>query len=119
MESLREFAKALWYDWVDGSIMDVRFRGNKMERCYREFSYGQRMFGIRLARSYIRVINALRSVDTFELLKQHRPYRFHQLRHQHSGRFAVNQTGNWRLIIEATEQPDEFLVHSVEDYHER
>ena len=90
-----------------------------MKRCYREFEFAQRTFGYRLARTYIRVINALRSFETFELLKQHRPYRFHQLRHQHAGRFAVDLTRSWRLIIEATDRPDEFIVHSVEDYHER
>lgn len=99
--------------------MKVKFRTNKLERCYLERRFAQQQYGIDIARKYFNVINALRSVDTFEVLKQTRPYRFHQLRHKHAGRFALVLTGNWRLIIEPTDFADEFLVHSIEDYHER
>lgn len=99
--------------------MEVRFRTRKLERCYFEHRFGQQQFGIVIARKFTTVINALRAVETFETLKQKRPYRFHQLRHGHSGRFALDLTGNWRLIIEPTDADNEFLVHSVEDYHER
>lgn len=99
--------------------MEVRFRSRKLERCYRDHSFAQRNLGAIVARKYVTVISALRAVDSFETLKQKRPYRFHQLRHQHAGRFALDLTGNWRLIIEPTDNHNEFLVHSVEDYHER
>lgn len=98
--------------------MEVTFRNNKLKRCFRESQFGQRTFGATIARAYIRAINELCTIETFEQMKMLRPRRFHLLEPKRNQRFAIDLTANVRLIIEATNDPYQFRVVSVEDYHD-
>ena len=98
--------------------MEVTFRNNKLERCYRESEFGRRTFGAAIARAYIRAINELCDIETIEQMKVLRPRRFHLLKPKRNRRFAIDLTGNFRLIVEATDKPHQFRVLSVEDYHD-
>ena len=97
--------------------MEVTFRTKKLRRCYRESRFGQRTFGENIARAYIRAINELCDIDSFEQMKMLRPRRFHMLQPRQDQRFALDLTERVRLIIEATDKPYQFRVLSVEDYH--
>lgn len=98
--------------------MEVRFRTRKLERCYEDSAFAERTFGLTIARSYIKAIDQLCDIDSFELMKLIRPRRFHQLQPRQHNRYAMDLTGNYRLIVEATDEPDQFNVLNVEDYHD-
>ena len=98
--------------------MEVRFRSRKLERCYEDSVFAERNFGATIARNYIRAIDQLCDIDSYELLKLIRPRRFHQLQPRQHNRYAMDLTANFRLIVEATDEPDQFIVASVEDSHD-
>lgn len=97
--------------------MEAIFRTKKLRRCYCEFHFGRRTFGEHIARAYIRAINELCDIDSFEQMKMLRPRRFHMLQPRQNKRFAIDLTERVRLILEATDKPYQFRVLSVEDYH--
>lgn len=98
--------------------MEVRFRTRKLERCYEDSAYAEKTFGQAIARSYIRSINELCDIDSFDLMKVLQPRRFHLLKPKQHRRYAIDLTGYFRLIIEATGEPDQFNVVDVGDYHD-
>ena len=98
--------------------MEATFRTNRLKRCYCESQFGRRTFGENISRAYIRAINELCDIDSFEQMKVLRPRRFHMLQPRQNRRFAIDLTDRVRLIIEATDKPFQFRVLSVEDYHD-
>ena len=97
--------------------MEVRFRNQRLKRCFENSSVAERTFGPVIGRSYIRAINELSDIDSFEMMKVLKPRRFHLLQPERHQRYAIDLTANHRLIVEATDEPDEFRVLDVEDYH--
>lgn len=98
--------------------MEVRFRTRKLERCFKDSAYAERTFGQTIARNYIKAVGELCEIDSFEMMKILRPRRFHLLEPKQHRRYAIDLTANFRLIIEATDGPDEFTVVDIGDYHD-
>lgn len=96
----------LWYIlsftlWVNvrGLSLIVRFRTNKLERCYVEHKAAVREFGKDVARRYIERINIIKQTATLEELSRLPPLRCHPLKGDRAGYHAISLTGFMRLIF--------------------
>ena len=79
--------------------MDVQFRTNKLERCYREIAFATRTWGPKIARCYVDRVNRLHACRTADDLKGFLELRFHKLRGPREGYYALNLDGAWRLLV--------------------
>ncbi|MHB8840749.1 MAG: type II toxin-antitoxin system RelE/ParE family toxin [Candidatus Aquicultor sp.] len=94
-------------------MYDIEFKTKKLERCYLVSQYGQRVLGPDIARKYIERINILRSIESLDDLNAFPQLRFHSLKGDREGQYAINLTGYVRLIF--TLQGSEMQVICIEE----
>ena len=99
--------------------MEAQFGNNHLRKCFRDSRYAERKLGRAVAKKYIQTVGELCDIGSFELMKKFAPRRFHQLNPRTRQRFALDLTGNVRLIVEPTNKPDQFKIVSIKDYHGR
>ena len=71
-----------------------------------------------VARRYVERINHLRSLDTFRDLYNNRASRLHQLHGEYAGKFAINLTGRYRLIIGTGYSDDHVVIFEVTNHYD-
>ncbi len=96
--------------------MDIDFATGRLAAAAQSLSEATRIFGAPIGRKYLQRLAVLRSVDKFNDPYGHRSLRFHPLKGNRAGQFAMTLTGNYRLIIERIGE-DAVRIVSVEDYH--
>lgn len=79
--------------------MLVQFRNTKLQRAFEEDRYASRLFGPDVARRYIQRVKTLQAAETFLAFQQVRSFRTHPLSGSRKGEWAIDLTGQMRLIV--------------------
>ncbi|MGH7535820.1 MAG: type II toxin-antitoxin system RelE/ParE family toxin [Gemmatimonadales bacterium] len=80
-------------------MVQVRFRTRQLQRCYESIADATREWGAEVARRYVERVSILHTVDSIEDLHRITPFRFHPLRGDHRGQYALRLTDRARLIV--------------------
>ena len=96
--------------------MDIEFASRRLARCAESLAEATREFGVPIGRKYLQRLAIIRAVDAIGDLFGHRALRFHPLKGDREGQFAMILTANYRLILEKAGNRT-VRVMSVEDYH--
>jgi proteic killer suppression protein len=70
-----------------------------LEAAYRELKLGQRLWGQKIARLYIRRVDTLKAAASAQTLRQLRSLRFHALEGERKDEYAVDLDDAWRLVL--------------------
>ncbi len=99
-------------------MITIRFRTNKLERAYQKAKDGVRLLGPEIHRKYVGRINLIEAAQSLDELPLLPVLKWHPLKGDRAGQFAVSLTGNFRLILTVVEDtPDTVCVEEVTDYH--
>lgn len=93
--------------------MDIRFKTKKLQKCYEQQTKAIQAFGDQVGKKYILRVNILKKAKSFEDLAKIPSLRFHPLKGDREGQFALNLTGYWRLII--TNDGNVFDIAKIEE----
>ena len=97
--------------------MEVSFESRKLRRCYEDSSRANREWGSIVGRRYIRWVNELRALPTFNDLFAIVHMRAHPFKSR-PGSFALTMTGRWRLLVRQGERPDQVIVEEVSNHYD-
>ena len=92
--------------------MEVSFRSRRLQRCYEESSRANREWGSIVGRRYIRMVNELGALPTFNDLFAIVRMRAHPYKSR-PGSYALSMTGRWRLLVPPGESPDHLILEEV------
>lgn len=93
--------------------MEIRFKTKKLEKQYTNSKEAEKAYGKEVARKFILRIGILKSAKSFEDLFQIPTLKFHPLKGDREGEFAIKLTGFYRLII--TNDGDTFDIAKIEE----
>ena len=93
--------------------MKIEFRTNKLRKCYENFRYCERALG-ELARIYVRRINEISACSSVEDLHRLPPLRFHPLKGEREGQWAISLGGQMRLVVTLRDKSGETTVRIEE-----
>lgn len=93
--------------------MQVEFRTSRLERCYREHRRAVKAWGADIAERYIERINILKFSRSVEDLYRIETLRFHELKGQRAGEYAIWLGRRERLIV--TFRDDAMTVVRIEE----
>lgn len=79
--------------------MEIRFRTNKLAKCFVESKQAVKAFGKDVARKYVQRINLFKASNGLEEIERLPGLRCHELKGKRRGQYAVNLTGFYRLIF--------------------
>ena len=96
--------------------MDIEFSAKRLERASLDFAESSRIFGVPIGRKYIQRLLVLRAAEKFSQLFGIQSLKLHPLKGNRAGQYAINLTGNYRLILEKAGE-NKVRVVDVEDYH--
>lgn len=97
--------------------MQVSFRNRTLQERYEDANKGTRAWGPQVARRYIQRINQIEAMPTFDSLFSLRSLRFHPLKGNRQGQYALTIVGRYRLIVEQTDASDTVLVSEVSNHY--
>ena len=80
-------------------MLIIIFRTRKLERCFSQSKQAIKEFGDTVGRKYIQRINIIKSTKNIVDLKELPSLRFHALKGDRLGQYAINLTGFYRLIF--------------------
>lgn len=80
-------------------ILEVKFRSKQLELCFAEFKAARKTWGDEVARKYILRINTLKHARDVDEISKLPGLRFHRLKGQRTGEYAIMLTGFYRLIV--------------------
>ena len=93
--------------------MEVEFNTVRLERCFASLREATREWGPVVAGRYIDRIRQIQSINSFRELYSYRTFRLHPLHGEYSGRFAIDLTGRYRLIIGRGASDNLVIVYEV------
>ena len=93
--------------------MEVRFKTRKLEKQYENSKEAVKAYGVDVAKKYVLRINILKSANSFDELYKIPTLKFHPLKGDRDGEFAISLTGFYRLII--TNDGDTFDIAKIEE----
>jgi proteic killer suppression protein len=96
--------------------VDIEFSAKRLERASLDFAESSRIFGVPIGRKYIQRVLVIRAAENFSQLFGIQSLKLHPLKGNRAGQYAINLTGNYRLILEKIGE-DKVLIVDVEDYH--
>jgi proteic killer suppression protein len=79
--------------------LEIKFKTNKLQKQYENYKIAEKTYGQVVAKKYIQRVNILKSANSFEDLYKIPQLKFHPLKENRSGEFAMSLTGFYRLII--------------------
>ena len=79
--------------------MQVKFRTNQLQRCYESSKEATRWWGATVARRYVQRIDILHDAETIDDLYRIPPLRFHRLKGDRQGQYALSLFDRARLIV--------------------
>lgn len=98
--------------------MEVQFRSRRLRKAFESEKQAIRNWGPDVGPRFVTTVHFLRNVESMNDLSSFAFLRFHALRGNRVGQFAVLLTGKWRLILKASDDDDAIIVvWGVEDYH--
>lgn len=93
--------------------MQVLFRTNKLEKCFLDSKTAFRTFGQEVGERYIQRIQIMQATPDLRLLMLLPRLRCHALKGDRAGEWAINLTGQIRLIFTIVNQ--ELTVVQIEE----
>lgn len=96
--------------------MYIEFATGRLAGAAESISEATRLFGTQAGRKYIQRLAIIRALDKVSDLYGHQSLRFHPLKGDRRGEFALTLTGNYRLVLERLKE-DTVRILAVEDYH--
>lgn len=93
--------------------MEIRFKTKKLQKQYEKNLEADKAYGAQVARKYISRINTLKQARSFNELYDLPGWKFHPLKGNREGEYAIKLTGFWRLII--TDDGDTFNIAKIEE----
>ena len=97
--------------------MEVSFRSRRLQRCYEESSRADREWGSIVGRRYIRKVNELGALPTFNDVFAIVRMRAHPYKSR-PGSCPLSMTGRWRLLVRQGERPDQVIVEEVSNHYD-
>ncbi len=90
-----------WDEWVfdAGARVQIRFRNNKLEKCFGSYKLACRTWGEEVAKRYIQRINLIQTTKNITEVCNLPGLKCHPLKGDRQGEYAVKLTGFWRLIF--------------------
>jgi toxin HigB-1 len=82
--------------------VQVKFRTRQLQRCYESHAAATRRWGAPVARRYVQRINDLYAAESVEDLYRIPPLRFHPLKGDRQGQYALSLADRMRLIVSVT-----------------
>jgi proteic killer suppression protein len=79
--------------------LEIRFRTKKLEKQYLNAREAEKAYGKQVAKRYIMRINIIKSTKCFDDLYAVPSLKFHPLKGDRDGEYAIALTGFYRLII--------------------
>ncbi len=98
--------------------MEVSFRTSKLRKAYEEADRAYREWGKDVGRKYVQRVEVLHNMPTFEGIKQIQAYRTHPLKGQRAGEWALDLTGNMRIIVAPSEDGTSVEVKEVSKHYD-
>ncbi|MEX2599547.1 MAG: type II toxin-antitoxin system RelE/ParE family toxin [Dehalococcoidia bacterium] len=98
--------------------MEVEFSSNRLAQCYRQSDRAVRQWGEAVARKYITRIEILYAQPTFDSLRTLRSLRLHPLKGRRQGQYAIDLTGQWRLIVTPGAKEEQVRVEEVTNHYD-
>lgn len=96
----------------------MEFRTNSLRRCYQDFASGTKMWGVKIARAYIRRVEIIHAATHIRDLYTIRALRVHQLKGRREGQYAVDLDQQWRVIITHIEAEAKVVVMEVTNHYD-
>jgi proteic killer suppression protein len=93
--------------------VQVEFRTAGLRRCYTDSSAATREWGDKIGRRYIERVNVLKVAKSADDLHKMPSLRFHPLKGDREGRYAMTLIDRWRMIVRF--QDDALTVVRVEE----
>lgn len=98
--------------------MQVVFRTKQLKRCYEKHAAAARRWGGRVARRYVERINILSACESTDDLYKVPSFKFHPLKGDRKGQYALVLVGRVRLIVSfAGELPTVVYVEEVSKHY--
>ena len=97
--------------------MEVRFRTNRLRRCFEDESRATREWGTEVGARYVRRLLVLQAADRLSDVYANRAFDLHPLRGSRRGQYAIRLTGAVRLIVTADADHRGVTVEEVTNYH--
>ena len=94
-------------------ILEIDFRTNKLEKCFKESRQANKEFGAQVGRKYIQRIILIKAAKDLNAVMQLPGLRCHPLKGDRKGQYAVNLTGFYRLIF--TVEGDKLNIAMIEE----
>lgn len=79
--------------------MEVRFRTNKLRKCYENYQAGCREWGLEVTKKYIQRIDLLQEASNMDEIRSLPGLDCHPLKGRREGQYGITLHGRWRLII--------------------
>ncbi len=79
--------------------MEIRFKTKKLQKQYETIKEAEKAYGTQVARKFIMRVNILKATKSFEELYKIPSLKFHSLKGNRKGEYAIKLTSSWRLII--------------------
>jgi proteic killer suppression protein len=98
--------------------VEVSFRTNKLQKAYGEADRAYREWGKPVGRKYIQRVGMLYDMPTFEGIMQARALRTHPLKGEREGDWALDLTGDTRLIVAPSDDGKSVEVKEVSKHYD-
>ena len=98
--------------------MEVIFRTNRLRRNYAEAARAIRQWGPVVGRRYIIRVTELYNIADFQGAVDIRSLRLHPLRGPNEGKWAIDLTGSWRLIVTKGATEETVIIEEVSNHYD-
>ena len=98
--------------------MKVVFVSTRLRRCYEESARAFREWGREVGRRYVSRIETLYAMRDFSETFRQPSWRTHPLKGGREGQYAINLTGQWRLIVTRGATDTTITVKEVSNHYE-
>jgi len=98
--------------------VDIKFRTNKLERCFKDYSQGCRAWGTEVAKKYIQRIDLLQAASDLSEIRILPGLNCHPLKGRGEGHYGISIHGRWRLVFTLKRETAEvILVEEVSKHY--
>lgn len=98
--------------------MKIRFGSHPLQRRYERIKEGVKSWNERIARAYVQRVNILQVCETVDDLRKIPQLRFHALKGDMAGSFAVDLVGRWRMRLTFSEaSPVTAIIEDVSNHY--
>jgi len=77
----------------------ITFKTTALQTCYEQQAKAVKKWGVKVARAYVARVNVLHQVKKAQELAMFKHLRFHPLKGALKGRYAIDLTARYRLIV--------------------